>query len=150
MGRISPRVQFPKSVNLNGAGYFLALICGCCRVTLVVAFGFLPQILRWQGPTNGTLSFYECGYHGYSDPTHCNQIRLNVLHSGSGVAKRSSLRPKTWQEPLSETYTTFNFIFPFFSDFWQHHWVYQYQFQNKHFTKRQISISTQLDSPLSV
>ena len=95
MGRISPRVQFPKSVNLNGAGDFLALICGCRRVTLVVAFGFLPQILRWQGPTNGTLSFYECGYHGYSDPTHCNQIRLNVLHSGSGIAKRSSLRPKS-------------------------------------------------------
>ena len=36
-----------------------------CRVTLVVASGSLPQnIGRWQGPTNGTLSFYESRLSG--------------------------------------------------------------------------------------
>ena len=31
------------------------------RVTLVVAFSFFPKgFKKWQGPTNGTLSFYEC------------------------------------------------------------------------------------------
>ena len=35
------------------------------RVTLVVAFGFLPQNFgRWRGPMNGTLSFYECRFSG--------------------------------------------------------------------------------------
>ena len=35
------------------------------RITLVVAFGFLPQNFeRWQGPTNDTLSFYECRLSG--------------------------------------------------------------------------------------
>ena len=35
------------------------------RVTLVVAFGFLPQNFgRWQGPTNVTLLFYECMFSG--------------------------------------------------------------------------------------
>ena len=39
--------------------YFL--IDGSCGITFVVAFGFLSQNFgRWQGPTNGTLSFYEC------------------------------------------------------------------------------------------
>ena len=38
----------------------LKLIGGSCRVTLVVAFGFLSQNFgRWCGPRNGTLSFYE-------------------------------------------------------------------------------------------
>ena len=37
------------------------LIGGSCRVTLVVAFGFLLQNFgRWWSPKNGTLSFYEC------------------------------------------------------------------------------------------
>ena len=31
----------------------------------MVAFGFLPQnFWKWQGPTNGTLSFYECRFSG--------------------------------------------------------------------------------------
>ena len=31
----------------------------------MVAFGFLPQKFgRWQGPMNGTLSFYECRFSG--------------------------------------------------------------------------------------
>ena len=38
------------------------------RVTLVVAFGFLPQNFgKWWGPTNTTLSFYECRFSG-GDP----------------------------------------------------------------------------------
>ena len=33
------------------------------RVTLVVAFNFLPQKFgRWQVPMSGTLSFYECRF----------------------------------------------------------------------------------------
>ena len=35
------------------------------RVTLVVAFGFLPQNSgRWCGPTNAILSFYGCRLSG--------------------------------------------------------------------------------------
>ena len=31
----------------------------------MVAFGFLPQnFWKWQGPTNGTLSFCECRFSG--------------------------------------------------------------------------------------
>ena len=36
------------------------LIGGSCGVTLVIAFGFLPQnFRRWQGPMHCILSFYE-------------------------------------------------------------------------------------------
>ena len=35
------------------------------RVNLVVAFGFFLQNFgRWQGPVNGTLSFYEYRFIG--------------------------------------------------------------------------------------
>ena len=45
--------------------FFYGIIGGSCRVTLVVAFGFLPQNFgRWKGPMNGTLSFYECRLSG--------------------------------------------------------------------------------------
>ena len=61
-----------------------------CRATLVVASSFLPQKFgRWWRPTNGALSFYECRLSGgntqrswgHSNPTCCNQICLNFLHS---------------------------------------------------------------------
>ena len=60
------------------------------RVTLVIAFGFLPQNFgRWWGPMNGPLSFYECRFSGgdtmrwwgHSNPTLCKRICLNFLHS---------------------------------------------------------------------
>ena len=41
------------------------MIVDSCRITLVVAFGFLPQTFeRWWEPMNGTLSFYMCEWWG--------------------------------------------------------------------------------------
>ena len=46
--------HFNKVMSIGRISWWLV------RVTLVVAFGFLPQNFgRWRGPTNGTLSFYE-------------------------------------------------------------------------------------------
>ena len=72
-------------------------VCSCCDVletiffvllvTLAVAFDFLPKSFgRWWGPTNVTLSFYECRLSGrdtqrwgggHLNPTCRNQICLN-------------------------------------------------------------------------
>ena len=63
-------------------------IIGGSLVTLVVTFGFLPpNLVRLQGPTNGTLSFYECRFSsgdtmrwwGYSNPTLCKRKYLNFF-----------------------------------------------------------------------
>ena len=55
--RLSLRMDFPVSLFFK-----LRSLLVTCRINLVVAFGFSPQILgRWQGPTNGTtyhLPFY--------------------------------------------------------------------------------------------
>ena len=95
-----------------------AVIGGSCRVTLVVAFGLLPQNFGWwQGPPNGTLSFYECRLSGedtqrwweHSSPSYCNQIHLNFLHSQRVDTKTllsCPLTPTGGQEPPSETFTT--------------------------------------------
>ena len=57
-------------------------------VTLVLAFGFLPQNFgRWWGPINSILSFYEYRFSdgdtiwwwGHSN-TLCKRICLNILH----------------------------------------------------------------------
>ena len=52
-----PENGFPVSLFFK-----LRSLLVTCRIILVVAFGFSPQILgRWQGPTNGTtyhLPFY--------------------------------------------------------------------------------------------
>ena len=73
----------------------------------MVAFGFLPQnFWRWQGPTNGTLSFYECRFSGgdtmrwwgQSNPKICKRIGLNLLHS-------QAVKPKSHN---CGTFTTFN------------------------------------------
>ena len=72
-----------------------------CRVTLVVAFGFLVKKYgkRWRH-MNGTLSFYECRLsdgdtkrRGHSNPTWCNQINLNFLHSEVVGCKNIFLAP---------------------------------------------------------
>ena len=56
----------------------------------VVAFGILPYNFgRWRGPTNVTLLLHECSFSGgntlrwlgNSNPTCCNIISLNFLHS---------------------------------------------------------------------
>ena len=45
-----------KHIHNEGSPQFWWLV----RATLLVAFGFLSQNYgKWQGPTNGTLSFYE-------------------------------------------------------------------------------------------
>ena len=93
-----------------------------CRVTLVVAFGFLPQNF---GTKNGTLLFYECRlsvgdtqrWWGHLNPSCCNQIRLNILHSNGWDTKhlpcthscpRARLhRIRQVREPPCETFTTF-------------------------------------------
>ena len=92
------------------------LIGGSCRVTLVIAFGFLPQTYgRWWGPMNGTLSFYECRFSGGDTTlpvaikfawTFCTDRRF-----GGWDAKALLLHPLTparTQELLCETSTTFN------------------------------------------
>ena len=59
-------------------------------MTLLAALGFLPQHYgRQLGPTNGTLSFYECRFsggdtmrwRGHSTPTLHKRICFNFLHS---------------------------------------------------------------------
>ena len=61
-----------------------------CRVTFVVALAFWSKILeRSQRPTNGTLSFFDCGLSGrdtqrwwwYWNPSCYNKICLNFFHS---------------------------------------------------------------------
>ena len=48
-----------------GSNVQLLIFGGSYRVTLVVAFDFLPQNFgEWQGPINGTLSLYECRLSG--------------------------------------------------------------------------------------
>ena len=48
-------------------------------VTLVAVFSFLlKKFGRWQGPTIGTLSFYDCRLSGGdTQSTCCNQRNLN-------------------------------------------------------------------------
>ena len=84
---------------------------GFCRVTLVVASGFLPQnFRRWQGSMNGTLSFYKCRlssgdtqrWWGHSTPTCCNQIHLNFLHlEAVGMLKHLPHAPHACSCPRS-------------------------------------------------
>ena len=68
-----------------GTNVQLFIFGGFYRVTLLVAFGFLTQNFgKWQGPTNGTLSFstntsgvvFTRGGGGDTQalPTCCNQI----------------------------------------------------------------------------
>ena len=56
----------------------------CCKGTLVVTFGFLPQDFgRWCGLMNGILSLSgeDTGRKWHSKPSCCNQICLHFLHS---------------------------------------------------------------------
>ena len=110
-----------KCLWIFGDNITLVFISGSCRVTLVVAFGFLPQNF---GTKNGTLLFYECRlsvgdtqrWWGHLNPSCCNQIRLNILHSNGGDTKhlpcthaypRARLhRIRQVGEPPCETFTT--------------------------------------------
>ena len=83
------------------------LIGGSCRVTLVVTFGFLLANFRnWWGLRNGTLSFCDCRrrWQRHTDPTCCNQIHLNFLHSQAvGMLKhlpRTRSCPRTYPHHL--------------------------------------------------
>ena len=77
--------------DLNSISLHMKMIFGgSCRVTLVVAFGFLLQIFRrWHEPINCTFSFYECRlsgwdtqrWWGHSNPTCSYQLCLNSMHS---------------------------------------------------------------------
>ena len=60
------------------------LIGGSLRVTLMGAFGFLPQSFgRWQGPTNHSIvilwmqGWDTMRWWGHSNPTICQRIYLN-------------------------------------------------------------------------
>ena len=85
--------------------------CGSCRDTLVVVFGFCPKIL---GGGDSTLSLGECRLNGHSNPTRCNHIFFNSLHSkADGILKHRSrahscpyacLHPPA-QKPPCETLT---------------------------------------------
>ena len=62
-------------------------ICGSCRDTLVVVFGFCPKILGGGG---STLSLGECRLNGHSNPTR-NLFFFNSLHSkADGIRKHRS------------------------------------------------------------
>ena len=66
---------------------FWSAVCnirnGSCRVTLMVAFSFLPRILG--GDRSYEWCFFilwiQVEWWGHSKPTHCDQIYLNFLHS---------------------------------------------------------------------
>ena len=55
--------------ELNSRSELITLLVVRRGVTLVVSSGFLPQNFgRRQGPTTGTLSFYECRLSGGEPP----------------------------------------------------------------------------------
>ena len=62
---------------------------------------------------NGTLSFYECRlsdgdtqrWWAHPNPTCCNRIHLNFLHSQAVGMLRHVLAPLV-PEPLSDVFTT--------------------------------------------
>ena len=91
------------------------------RVTLAVVLGFSPKILgRWQGFTNGILSFYKRRLSssniqwgcGHSNSTCCHQIHLIFLHSEAvGMLKHLAHTPRTLLLPVlnespGESFTT--------------------------------------------
>ena len=96
------------------------------RVTLVVAFGFLPQNFgRWWGPTNSTLSVYECRFSGgwwrHWNPTKCKKklFQRFALTGGRDTktlgasthtiscTRARALAPKSHKRG---TFTTFNYF----------------------------------------
>ena len=72
-----------------------------CRVTLVVAFGFLPRNFRRQGSTNGTLSLYECRMSGGDTQTLTTVINLvrTFALMGNGDTKKLLLHPTMPSQP---------------------------------------------------
>ena len=59
---------------------FFSYIWWLVRVILVVAFGFLLQnVGRWYGPTNCTLSFYECRFSGGDTITCWRTLKPNLM-----------------------------------------------------------------------
>ena len=59
----------------------------------MVTFGFLPQHFgRWWGPTDGTLSFYECWFSGGDTQTlpYAKEFELFAL-TGSVDTKISGV-----------------------------------------------------------
>ena len=82
----------------------------------MVVFDFLPENFEgWWALTNGTLPFSECRlsgedtqrWLGHSNPTCCNQIRLNLLHlEVVGMAKHLVCTHLHPNEPHGEAFTT--------------------------------------------
>ena len=79
----------------------LILVAQDCRVTLVVAFGFLPRNFRRQGSTNGTLSLYECRMSGGDTQTLTTVINLvrTFALMGNGDTKKLLLHPTMPSQP---------------------------------------------------
>ena len=76
---------------------------------------FAPKFWEVTGPTTGTLSFYGCRLSGgdiqrwwetSSNPTGCNLICLNCLHSQAVGILKHILALFLAPEPLGETLTT--------------------------------------------
>ena len=92
------------------------VIGGSCRVTLVVAFWFLPQHFgRWHRSMNGILPLYECRLSGADTqtlPAIIGNIALFAL-TGSGNAKTSLLHPHTVSDPSTRA-TWWNFYYLIF------------------------------------
>ena len=88
------------------------------RVTLVVAFGFLPKNFgRWWGPMSSIFYFHNYRFSGgntmmwwwHSNHTLCIRICLNVLHSQVAETKNFqalALVPSLASEPPSGIFTT--------------------------------------------
>ena len=82
----------------------------------MVTFGFLLQKNWWQGPTNGTLLFYECRLSGgytqrWWGHSNRNSICLNYLHSQAMEMLKHLLMPARnllSSEPPGEIFTTRN------------------------------------------
>ena len=96
------RFRFRFKKEASPSSLFRLFIGGCCRVTLVVAFGFLAQNSgNWQGPTNGSSSFYGCRLSsGDTQLVATLKAYLLLLNSfvpfplrGGGDAKMSSSCP---------------------------------------------------------
>ena len=93
-----PNLKFTPIIITNFHTIFWWLV----RVTLVIAFEFLPQFFgRLWGPRNDTLPFYKCRFSGgggrgtmrwwgHSNPTLCKIICLNLFALTCGGDAKTS------------------------------------------------------------
>ena len=98
-----------------------------CLVALAEApwwllLAFYPTIWEMVGPTNGTLSFYECQF-----PTCCNWIHLNFWHSQAvGMLKHWACAQSCLLVPTNHVMKLYQRcgMFWLFAPFFRHNWIW--------------------------